>query len=363
MKINLKHLVSASAFALVAMGANPAFALGTNAGDTITNTATLNYKVGGVDQTAIDADNDIIVDRKIVLTVTEANTTFTTVVPGQNGTTNFYDAAATTFTISNSSNTTIDVGLSAANLASSTSLFSNTDNFDAGTYTYYLDDGDGVLDSGDTSINFVDELAEDATVTVHVVTNINIARINDDYAVVSLTGQAREGGAATSQGSVIANTSGANTAGMDTVWADAAGSDDAVTDGQHSARDAYKVSAPELTVTKLSRVIEDPINTIASGNSANAKMIPGATVEYCITVANDAAGAAAANVVITDILPAATTYDAVFEIYEGGIVTGGVCSGGTQVSTYNAGTSTVTGDLGTVAAGATETVYFRVTIN
>jgi uncharacterized repeat protein (TIGR01451 family) len=365
MTFKFKHLVGASAFAIAALAATPAMATGTDAGTTISNTATLNYKVGGVSQTAVNATNNIIVDRKIILTVVEANSTFTTVVPGQNGTTNFYDAAATTFTITNNSNTTIDVGLTAANLASSTSLFSNTDNFDAGAYTYYRDNGNGVLDASDTLITYLDELAEDASATVHVVTNIDIARVNADYAVVSLTGQAREGGTASTQGIVIANTSGANTALMDTVFADAQGTDDAATpDGKHSARDAYKVSAPVLTLAKLSRVIEDPINVSVDGGvtpNANAKMIPGATVEYCITVANAAAGAAATNVVISDILPTQTTYLSAFGVREGGTVASGVCSGGTNTGTQASGT--VTGNLGTVSPSTTKTVFFRVTIN
>jgi uncharacterized repeat protein (TIGR01451 family) len=144
---------------------------------------------------------------------------------------------------------------------------------------------------------------------------------------------------------------------MDTVLADAAGSDDAVTDGKHSARDDYTVSAPVLTVSKLSRVISDPIN----GVSANAKAIPGAVVEYCIVVANAGSGAAADSVIITDSLPTQTSYLSAFGVKTGGtVVTGSTCTPGAGSGSF--ASPVVTGNLGTVGAGTQQTVVFQVTI-
>lgn len=348
----LKKLMGTSALVVTALGAMPAFAAGTTAGSTITNTATINFQVGGVAQTALTAVNNLTVDRKVTLTVAEVGAATTSVVPGQS-------AAVTTFTVTNNSNATIDIGLGIGQLAGGAAPFAGgNDNFDVTGASMFVDtNGNGVYNAGtDLAITYIDELAADAVRTIFIVANVPIARVNGDISAVSLTGTAKESGVTGTEGAVITATAGANTAGVDTVLQDNAGTDDVANDGKHSARDDYKVSAPVLTVTKLSRPISDPVNGVT-----NPKMIPGATVEYCITVANAAGAAAATNVVITDPIPAQTTYVAGFGVFEGGTVAASICSGGTATGTYSA--PTVTGNLGSIAAGATETVYFRATIN
>ena len=154
-----------------------------------------------------------------------------------------------------------------------------------------------------------------------VVANVPITRVNGDVAGVTLTAQARESGAAGTQGIVVTQTVGANTAGVDTVFADTAGFSDAVQDGQFSARGDYTVAAATLTVTKTSTIISDPIN-----GTTNPKFIPGAVVGYCIQVSNAAGSATANNVAITDPLPSQTTYSSSYGIFLNGSVTGGVCN-------------------------------------
>ena len=347
---NIKRLAGASALVIAVLGASSAMAAGTTAGSTITNVATVNYQVGAVAQTAVQATNNLIVDRRISLTVVQLGTSTTSVGPGQ-------AQAATTFTVTNTSNAPLDLGLTAANIVGGAAPNGGgTDAFNVGAFTYYIDDGDNVFDAGDTLVTYLDEVAADAARVVHVVTSVPIGATNGQIAAVSLTAQAKEAGTSGTEGGVVARTAGANTAAMDTVWADTAGSDDAVTDGRHSARDDYTVAAPVLTTTKISRVISDPIN-----GTTNPKMIPGAVIEYCISVANAAGAAAATSVVITDPLPTQTTYVSAFGVFEGGTITGSVCSGGTGTGTF--ATPTVTGNLGSIAAGTTETVYFRATIN
>jgi uncharacterized repeat protein (TIGR01451 family) len=349
----LKRLMGTSAVVVGVMAGTPAFAAGTTANSSIVNTATVNYNVGTVAQTAIQASNTIVVDRRVNLTVVQLGSTTTSVSPNQT-------QAATTFTITNTSNAPIDIGLSAANLTGGTAPNSaGTDAFDVGTFTYYLDNGDGIFNAADTLITYLDEVGVDAAnaKVVHVVASIPSTATNGQIAAISLTGQAKEAGTAGTQGANIAATAGANTAAMDTVLGDGAGTDDTAGDGRHSTRDDYTVAAPTLTVTKLSRVISDPIN-----GTTNPKMIPGAVVEYCISVANT--GSLASNVIITDPIPSQTSRTAAnttFGIWEGGTIAAGVCSGGTNTGTF--ASPTVTGNLGTVANGATETVYFQVTIN
>src|SRR6185369_17015351 len=84
---------------------------------------------------------------------------------------------------------------------------------------------------------------------------------------------------------------------VDTVFADSG------RENSENALDDYTVSAANLTVVKTSTVINDPVNS-----TTNPKMIPGATVEYCITVANAGGAATATNVTITDTLPANTSF-------------------------------------------------------
>ncbi|MEE4298009.1 MAG: hypothetical protein V2J24_01090 [Pseudomonadales bacterium] len=91
-------------------------------------------------------------------------------------------------------------------------------------------------------------------------------------------------------------------------------------DGQHADRDQIQVATALLSVTKTSRVIYDPINGLrfdvasttldgrevpvisTSDSGSNPKAIPGAIVEYTITVANTGT-ATATDVTIVDDVP------------------------------------------------------------
>ena len=349
-----KLLAAASAIAIAALGVTPAFATGTTAGSSVVNNVTVNYQVGAVAQTAINASNTFVVDRKVSMTVTEPGNASTSVTPGQSG-------AVTTFLVTNTSNAPLDLGLTLVQPAGGTTAHGGTDNFDVTAPTLYVDtNGNGVYDAGtDTAVTFLDELAADTSRTVFVVANVPVGRANGDVAGVTLTATAFNAGTAGTQGTLVTNDNGtANANGtMETVFADAAGATDAAADGKFSARDDYTVLAAQLTVTKVSKIISDPIN-----GTTNPKMIPGATVEYCIQVANAAGGAAATSVAISDPLPSQTTYDSTYGIFLNGTVTGGVCNtDGTAGGSFSAGT--VSGTLASVAAGSTRTLYFRTTIN
>ncbi len=113
-------------------------------------------------------------------------------------------------------------------------------------------------------------------------------------------------------------------------------------------------------MAKTSRVVSDPVN----GAGPNAKAIPGATVEYCITVANAAGAATATNVALLDDLPADVTFSSTFGIFVNGNAT---CTSGTAGGLYTedggvGGRDRVTGSLSDVAAGQTRSLYFQVTI-
>ena len=357
---NIKLLATASCVAISAFGATGAYAAGTASGSVISNVATVNYSVGGVGQAPIsNTPNTFTVDRKVVFRVDEtAPIATTTVAPGQ-------AVAVTTFTVSNTSNATMDFGLAVTQQVGGAGAHSNTDNFDVTTPSLFADtNGNGVYDAGtDLAITYLDEVLADTSRTVFVVAAIPAGRVTGDVAAVTLTGQARDGGVAGTQGAVAANTAGPNTAGVDTVLADTAyDALNTASDGFGVAKDDYTVSAAAITVTKVNRVIEDPINTIASGNAANAKMIPGATIEYCIIVANAAGGGTATGVSITDPVPATLTIIPA-SLRINGTATAGVCNANGVAGGSVSGQNVSSGALNNVAAGANVTVYFQATIN
>jgi uncharacterized repeat protein (TIGR01451 family) len=272
----------------------------------------------------------------------------------------------TTFTVRNTSNAPLDLGLAVTQQTGGAATHGGTDNFDVTTPAMFVDtNGNGSYDAGtDTAVTFLDELAADTQRTVFIVADIPIGRVNGDIAGVRLTAQAREAGTTGTQGAIVTQTAGANTAGVDTVFADASDTTpgNVAFDGRSFDDDDYTVSAPVLTVAKQSRVISDPVN-----GTTNPKFIPGALVEYCIVVSNAATASSAANSVgISDPLPAQTTYETAYGIFVGGTYTGtpgtGTCNlDGTAGGSFAAGT--VSGTLGSIAAGATRTLYFQVRIN
>lgn len=348
----MQLLATASGLAVAALGASPAFADGTTAGVTITNTVTLNYKVGGVDQTAVTASDSFTVDRKVNLVVAEVGSTTTTVSPGQT-------SAVTAFTVTNSSNAALDFALAATQLSGGTAAHGGTDNFNVSNVRIFADtNSNGSFDAGtDTLITYLDQVAADTTRRVFVVVDVPLGRTSNDVAGVRLTATAAEATAAGSVGAAITQTSGANTSGVDTVFADSNANGNTARDGIHFAEDDYTVASAALTVTKSSRIISDPLN-----GTTEPKMIPGAIVEYCVAVANGAGSATATNIAVSDTLPTATTFVSAFGILVNGTVTGSTCNADGATGGAHA-SGVVTATLSDIAAGVTRTALFRVTVN
>jgi uncharacterized repeat protein (TIGR01451 family) len=344
-------LTSASALALSALATVPAFAAGTTAGSTINNVATVTYSVGGTPQGTVTSNTvGFVVDRRITLTMTEPGNATTSVAPGATN-------QVTTFLVTNTSNAPLDLGLS---VAQSTAAHSGTDNFDVTTPEIWINTGPSIASAtydptNSVQVAYLDEIAADASRYVFVLSDVPAGRVTNDVSGIALTAQAREAGVAATQGAIVTATSGANTASMDTVFADIAGATDGATDGRISARDDYTVAAAALTATKTSTIISDPINLLV-----NPKMIPGATVEYCIVVANAAGGASATAPTISDAVPTQTTF------VPGSILINGTstCTGGAAGGAYTTTpVPTVSGTLADVAPGASSSLRFRVTIN
>ena len=316
-KLLTKGLTFACGLALMAGLSQRALADGTDSGTNITNLAVVNYQVGGVSQDLIESSaagnnvagagngvsTDFLVDNKVDLTVATVDTAAVGVAPGATD-------QVLTFTVTNDGNTVQDYVLTATALAGGTGAFGGTDNFDMTGVSIFVEDGTnpGVYNATEDTATFIDELAKDATVTVYIVSDVPAAQPNDDIASYHLLATTHDGGLA-GQGLVTSATAGADTAGVDVVFADeatlATGTDpsDAQRDGQHSSQDDYIVATALLTVTKDSTVISDPFNL-----TTNPKRIPGAIVEYEITIENDAgASATATSIAITDDLDSEVT--------------------------------------------------------
>lgn len=349
MTSKLKLLVGISAMACsIIGGVNAAHAAGTTQGTDILNNVTVDFQVGGVDQTQATASDTFQVDRVVRFTLEESATIVngtTSVVPGE-------EDAVTAFTLTNTSNDVLDFSLVASQIATGGSTPTGDDAFDVSNLEFFVDDGDGVFDPATDTVTSVDDLAADGSVTIFIIGDIASSQVNGDIAGVTLTGTALN-----SDGSAIvaSDDSDVNTAGVETIFGDTD------RDGVEAADDDYTVTAAELSVAKVSRVISDPVS------SANPKAIPGAVVEYCISVTNAAGGATATGVTLSDNL---STITGVTFVPSSAFVDGttfdaatSTCTAGTTAGTYTAGTDTVSGTLSDIAGGETRTLVFQVTID
>ena len=116
-------------------------------------------------------------------------------------------------------------------------------------------------------------------------------------------------------------------------------------------------NAPCLTTSKTVTDL-----TASSGGLTR----PGDTLQYTVTV-NNTGGAMSSNDVVTDAIPANTTYVPGSLVVSGAAVTDatdtdvGQFSGGTVTGRVGTGATSTTG--GTIAAGGTTTMTFKVTVN
>jgi uncharacterized repeat protein (TIGR01451 family) len=278
-------------------GMPSALAAGTLAGTSISNSATVNYQVGGVSQPAINSPAvSFVVDRKINLTVSTNDVAAISVTPGTSGN-------VLTFTVTNNGNDTQDFALSAIAVSTGgASKFGGNDNIDAGSVAVFVDvNGNGTYEAGTDTATFIDELAPDASKKVFIVATFPTGLNNGDIASYHLLAEARAGQTAGSLGGALTQTAGADTPGsVDVVFADGQGSataSDSPRDAKHSSQSDYKIVAATLTVTKTSAVISDPFN-----GTTNPKAIPGAVIEFTITITNAAGGATATNITMSDSL-------------------------------------------------------------
>ena len=125
----------------------------------------------------------------------------------------------------------------------------------------------------------------------------------------------------------------------------------------------YCLPTTDLTATKISTVISDPVS-----GTEEPKAIPGAVIEYCILLSNSGS-ATAENAVVTDLLPSELVFEA------GSLSTGATCASATGAedddaagadeadpygASYDAGS--VTASATSIGPSGTFAVKFRAAI-
>jgi len=271
-------------------------AVGTDAGTPIDNFATVNYKVGGIGQTAIDSPTtQFVVDQVVDVTVAEADGADTDVSPAEFG-------AIARFTVTNTGNETQDFDLLIADLIGGTVL-GNLDNINADLLTIAVDaNGDDVYDAGDTAI-FIDELSADDLNPDPLLDNVVSVFILGDIPAIAVDGNA-------ANIELTATTHKAGGAGLGLIEVETGVNDDPATvqivfsNEIGTAQDSYLVGSATLDAAKASEVISDPLGQVAPA----ALAIPGAIVEYEITITNTG-GSDATELVITDDIQGELTFE------------------------------------------------------
>ena len=307
--ILLKGLLGATA--LTVFTAGNAHAQLTPAGTNVQNTFTLTYDVGGVTQPVIDTSDpgdpngptEFTVDRLIDLTV--ASQGDNTVAPGATD-------EELVFSVTNDGNDTQAYALAVVE--------EGGDDFDTNdpagatpVLVYYIDDGDGVYEpgAGDGAAVTYDaanppELGPDDVLWVVVTQDIPVSTPDSQEAEVTLVADTLEPAASPNAGDAVTADSDGNTltGAAENVLADGSGtSNENANEGDHSATGTYIVAAADVDATKAVTIhSEDGAGcTVIPGSPTGGYSIPGACVEYVITVENTGSSAAT-DIVINDVL-------------------------------------------------------------
>lgn len=252
----------------------------------ITNQATVNYKVATVSQTAVPSNaHTFKVDRRVNFTVTRVDGAAIAASPGT--------VTALTFVVQNDSNDTLDFNLTTASISGGAAAF-GTDTIDSdGTIFVFADaNGNGTYDPGTDTSTVLEDVGIGAgnTKKAFIVTTFSTAAYAaGTFTNADIAGYHIVATAADKTSSVnLSDHSGVadDPAVVQNVFNDAIGSysgagNDGTKDGQYSAVSEYVISSANLSVTKSSTVISDPISL-----TVNPKAIPGAVIRYTISIQN-----------------------------------------------------------------------------
>ena len=332
-KTLLKAFLGATALTVFATGTAQAQNNFTPADTPVTNSFTLDYKVGGVDQPQIDTEGTpdetvFTVDRLVDVLVSSQGDL--SVAPGATD-------EELVFSVLNEGNATQAYELTLIEEPTAGDDTINTDDPASGTdsLVYYKDDGDGVFqDTGADGLGIpydpanLPEVDADQVLWVVVTQDIPTSAIDGDQADLTLVANTFYTVADGGTGEVFPDTGGNEILGAaENVLADDTGTADGDNDGAHSATGAYIIASAEIEGEKTVTIYnEDGVGlgcaTIPGTPVPNSYSIPGACVEYVISVTNTGSQEAT-DIIVEDTLPDELEYsNAVF----GGDFTGGTLS-------------------------------------
>lgn len=309
------------------MVAAPAFAAGTTAGTTISNTASATYTdAAGTPVTVPSNTVDLRVDELLNVTVATAEAGD---VAGQPGATN----QVVKFTVTNTGN-----GSEAFRLTAVTAI--GGDAFDPVATSIVLDtNGNGVYDPGVDTVYVSGSndpvLAPDASIKIFILSTLPAGATDTQRGQIDLTASAATG----------TGTPGTTFAGLGT------GGGDAVvgaTTAEGRDKNFYVVSAASVALVKSATVL-DPFG--------GTKSVPGSIVTYRL-VATVSGSGTLANLAVGDPVPANTTYVPASITSDATAISDATDADGGEFAANR-----VAVRFGSVAGGSTRIVTFKVKIN
>jgi uncharacterized repeat protein (TIGR01451 family) len=327
----LTALARPALLATVCCGAWPAavYAVGTAAGTSIANTATVNYSIGGAPGTATSNTSTVAVAEIVNVVITLQSPTASVAAGATN--------EALLFLVTNTGNSAETFTLA----GDSVLVGDDFDPVPAAPFIYFDTDGSADLSPGDTPYvagSNDPALAADTSVAVLLVNDIPAGLPDGQRGRSELGATARTGTGA--PGTVFA---GQGNGGVDAVIG--------TSGGQAAVFGEYLVGDIQISAVKSQSVL-DPFG--------GSRPVPGATITYQIVVTATGTGTAL-GAALTDPIPASTTYVAGSMTLNGAPLTDAVDPDAGVFTPTPAGIAVGLGDL-TAAAGP-QTIVFRVRID
>jgi len=336
----------------------------------VTNTINLSYNSGGSTPTVTQnnaASVTFNVDRKVDVVVSaQAGGGIVSAVPGVAGVT-------LSFRVENQGNDTQGFVIAVADggtIGVAGGLtYSETATTDPGVYHVVLSPSNDINDAlasvyDVTAGGNAGDQAAGAEFYVIIVANVPLAATDGQFDDFVVTATATDAGTNTpvaedrSQPLTGVNTVFADAASVSTRTGDAGNPLDPAVNGRAADETRLLITAPDIEAGKTVAVLDENLPgssfDCAAGGAATGSplaAIPGACVEYTITVTNNSAATEAGSITITDVIPANTTY-------------AGVTAGDFDTVTFDSGTNTVTANLSTLAAGdPSPSASFRIRVS
>ncbi len=334
-----------------------AMAVGTRAATQIDNTATVDYDVLTIAQTQLSSNTvSFVVDRRVNFTLSVVGGALVPVTPGGSFPAVDYWVD---FLLTNTTNSVIDFNVALAQMVGGLVRPGQTDDTDMAAVEYAVSANsvaNGDTDPARSGPQYVDELEADDSIRIRVFGDAALAMINGQIAGVDLTVNGAEGGTGGSEGAPLVDGVLNGDLTVENVFADAG------IGNSESAQDGFIAVSAQLTVTKTYSVF--------AGDLGSGLPIPGATIEYIVTIVNSSTTTAADPVQIGDVLDVSVALvlgdfagSTDFEIDNGGTVSQCTAAADADDCVEAGGTITIGGG-GTIslAASTTLTLTFHVLI-